>query len=348
MEHTHAKLFSLLKEWYKRKFWEEYWDTDIFAIQLPDQKEPFFVSITGEYGGDAGFSVFRNVKELAYYYENFAMLEEEDPFTLLLTRNCLAVDYVDREELTKEEYEMVKASGIPFRGRGAWPVLTDYQTGWTPDIPSEEEVMWLSEVMEKIIETAEDFRLRLNFYEDEENDFQYLLREYHTDGSHTDGLFDVPEEVSVGVTPELIGRSPVLVSDFELKRAKRLPLKQVTWELNLDVLNLPVVLNRGDRRSFFPSLLLVVSPYQEHIIAAETVREQDVEEIQRKIVQMIFAENMRPSAVFIREDKAIRIIAHLWELLYELGIQLKMVDNLPLMESIKKKLSEETQDDFPF
>lgn len=345
MEERETKLFSLVKKIHEEKFWEEYWDTDMLAIQLPENEEPIFVSFLGKGEGNVGLLIYRNLKELAYLFETLAYADEWNSFRLLLLQSCLAVHYEDRETLTKEEYERVKASGVTFRGRKAWPVFTSFQPRYYPKTPVEEEMEWLAEVLEKVLETAEDFRSKRHFYEDEDEDFQFLLREYKADGSMEDGLFDVPEEVLQGLSPDIIGRQPVLVSEFEMMRVKQVPWKQRVWEMDLEEVEVPVVLENEEERAFFPSIWMVVDPVEHTILETDVVKEDEIEELQRKLVQLFLSAHVRPSEMMVSSVKEPFITAYFWELLHELGIRLVVVEELPVITSIKERLEDLSPDE---
>lgn len=345
MEERETKFFSLVKKIHEERFWEDYWDTDMLAIQLPESDEPFFVSFLGKMEGNVGLLIYRDLKELAYLFETLAYAEEWDSFRLLLLQSCLAVHYEDRENLTKEEYDRVKASGVTFRGRNAWPVVTSFQPRYYPETPAEEEVVWLTDVLEKVWETAKDFRSKRDFYEDEDDDFQFLLREYKADGSVEDGLFDVPEEVLQGLSPDIIGRQSVLVSEFEMMRAKQVPLKQRVWEMDLEEVEVPVVLENEEERAFFPSIWMVVDPVEQAILGTDVVKEDETEELQRKLVQLFLSVNARPSEMMVSAAKEPFLTAYFWELLHELGIRLVVVEELPVISSIKERLDDLSPDE---
>lgn len=346
MEEMETKLFALAKDLYKEKIWEDYWDTDVLAIQLPDREEPIFVSILGKTEENFGLLIYRNLKELAYLFETMASTDEWDSFKLLLLQSCLAINYEDREDLTKEEYQMVKASGIPFRGRKAWPVFMDYQPGYYPDNPSQKELTWLTSVLRKILETAKDFRTKTDFYEKEDYDFQFLMREYKQDGTFEDGLFDVPEEILQGVSPDIIGRQPVLLSEFEIMRAKQTPMKNIAWEMDLEQVDIPVEVEEGEERPFFPSILMVVDPTEQAIVDTDVVKEEEVEHLQRKVLQMFLSVNVRPNEIFVEVGKEPQVTAYFWELFHELGIRMTVVNYLPVISSIKERLNNLDPEEF--
>ncbi len=129
------QLFSLAKKLYEEKFWNDYWDTNLIAIQLENQKEPIMISILGKSEQHYGFLFYRNSEELTYFFdmvEQSNLREHRTPMEMLQLQKCLALEYENRLDLDKEAYQRIKSSGIPFRGKKNWPVFVDYCPGYYP------------------------------------------------------------------------------------------------------------------------------------------------------------------------------------------------------------------------
>ena len=66
--------------------WENFWDTDLVAIQLKDKKEPVFMSIAGRGIAGCGVTMYEGERGL----EDFDLLEgtrgEEGPFSVFALR----------------------------------------------------------------------------------------------------------------------------------------------------------------------------------------------------------------------------------------------------------------------
>ncbi|WP_251006103.1 hypothetical protein [Carnobacterium sp. ISL-102] len=217
---TQMQLYSLVKKLYQANLWEDYWDNDIIGIQLPDRKEPVFISILGKAEQNFGILIYRNLEELSYFFETSKRAEDREfssVMELLQTRKCISLDFEDRQEIPKEEYEKIKASGITFRGKKAWPVFTDYKPGYYPYMIDENDVPFLIAIFEKLVETANDFRNSLQLYEKEQSTYKMLMRTYKKDGLYENSFYTVPEVVLEGLLDNEIDHAPIKLTEFEMR-----------------------------------------------------------------------------------------------------------------------------------
>lgn len=336
------QLYSLVKKLYQANFWEDYWDNDIIGIQLPSRKDPVFISILGKAEQNFGFLIYRNLEELSYFFEtsNRAEFDEfSSMIELLQTQKCISLNFEDRQEIPKEEYVKIKASGTTFRGKKAWPVFTDYKPGYYPFTIDEKDVPFLITVFEKLIETANDFRTSLQFYEKEQEIYKILMRTYKKDGSYEDGLYVVPEAILEGIVDTETNHAAIKLTDFEIKRANTQKMAHAIWELDIDFIGVPVVPPNGGR-PMFPSLLIVADAKNGEVICSEFVEPRDVEKIQRIVLQLILAQNSKPPKIVVDATRYFKIAAYLESLLTALDIELVPLRKLPLISVVKEDMLE--------
>ncbi len=341
-----VQLYSLVKKLYQANFWEDYWDNDIIGIQLPDHKDPVFISILGKAEQNFGFLIYRNLEELSYYFEMRKQAEFSEfnsAIEMLQTHKCISLNFEDRKEIPKEEYEKIKASGVTFRGKKAWPVFTDYKPGYYPFAINEKDVSFLIAVFEKLIETATDFRASLQFYEKEQETYEILMRTYKRDGSYEDGFYVVPEAILEGVLDNEVEYASIKLTDFEMKRVNNQKMKHTIWELDIDFIGVPVVPPNGGR-PIFPSLLIVADTKNSEVICSEFVNPIEAEKIQRIIIQLILAQNGKPPKIVVNANRYVKIASCLENLLTTLDIELVPVQKLPLLSVVKEDMLEYFKD----
>lgn len=340
------QLYSLVKKLYQANLWEDYWDNDIIGIQLSNRKEPVFISILGKAEQNFGVLIYRDLEELSYFFETSKRAEIREfssIMEMLQTQKCISLNFEDRQEIPKEEYEKIKASGITFRGKKAWPVFTDYKPGYYPYTIDENDVPFLIAVFEKLVETANDFRKSLQLYEKEQAIYKILMRTYKKDGLYEDDFYRVPEAILEGLLADEIDHIPIKLTEFEMKRAKTQKMKNTIWELDIDFIGVPVVSADGGR-PIFPCLLIVADTKDGEIICSEFIKLGDVEKIQRIVIQLILAQNGRPPKVVIDSDRQFKIAAYLENMLTALDIELVPIQKLPLLSVAKEDMLEYLKD----
>ncbi len=333
------QLYSLVKKLYQASLWKDYWDNDIIGIQLPDRKDPVFISVLGKAEQNFGFLIYRDLEELSYYFEMSKHVEYGSAMEMLQTQKCISINFEDRQEIPKEEYEKIKASGIAFRGKKAWPVFTDYKPGYYPVTINESDVPFLIAVFEKLIEIANAFRTSLEFYEKEQESYEILMRTYKTDSSYKDGLYVVPEAILEGVSASEAEYASIKLTDFEMKRVNNQKMKHAVWELDIDFVGVPVVPPNGGR-PIFPSLLIVADAKNGEVICSEFINPRDAEKIQRIIIQLILAQNGRPPKIVVQANHHVKIASYLENLLTALDIELVPIQKLPLLSVVKEDMLE--------
>lgn len=344
-EHTldnQMQLYLLVKKLYQAGFWEDYWENDIIGIQLSNYKEPVFISILGKGEQNFGFLIYRNLEELSYFFETSKRAELHEfssVMEMLPTQKYISLHFEDRQKIPKDEYEKIKASGVTFRGKKAWPVFTDYKPGYYPFTIDESDVPFLIAVFEKLFETAQDLRASLQTYEKKQEKHEILMRTYNKSGSFKDGFYSIPEAILTGVIDNEINYSANKLTEFEMKRARNQKMEHTVWELDIDFVGVPVVPPSGGR-PIFPCLLLVADTQKGEIICSDFIKPQDSEKIQRIILQLIVAQNGRPPKIVVDIDRHLKIAAYLEMMLIALDIELIPIQKLPLLSVAKEDMLE--------
>lgn len=333
------ELFQIAKHLYQAKLWNDFWDMDIIALQLPNRKEPVFVSVLGKAEGEFGFLVCRDLEDLAYFFETARKTlgnEFEDAVESIASQKCLSLTYENREDLDKEDYQRIKDSGVTFRGKKAWPIFTDYRPGYYPDDIAEEEIPFMIEVLEKFLETGEAFREQADFYEDQEME-EVLMRTYHEDGTYEDGRFTIPGQVFEGLLGLSLEEAPVEVTKFEMKRAERLPMGEAIWELDINFVPLSGI-EQENERAIFPKMMMVIDAKSGEVILAEFIQQKKTEEIQRIFLQLLLKQMVKPPTIVLNFSRVNQVAAVLGSLMRELRIEAVPVQKLPLIAAAQEEM----------
>lgn len=121
------------------KPWERFWDMDLFA--LGEGEDVVFAVILGRGGECYGISIYEGLEGL----NDFMMLCNQAKLNLSetyvgFTQNNLTCYWGNRDELSQEQYQIIKSLGYKFRGKNQWPYFMSYRTGYLPYNMDAEEV----------------------------------------------------------------------------------------------------------------------------------------------------------------------------------------------------------------
>lgn len=338
------RLFSIIKKCYDANFWDFLDHSQLIVIQLPQEKEPIFISTTGKGTEARGFLVYRGYNQLAYLYQTLNKTENDE--NNLGRQNCLAIYFEDREILSKEEYQRIKSSNVSFKGQQNWPILIDYKPGFLPAPYKEDNFLWLINALEKFYETAQDFINSLSIFDKEEiiNFTAFIGREYGYDGQYKTKLFEVPRMYRNSASSACReGIHPIYLSHFEILRARQIPVKRTIWELDLHHVYTPTEKSTKDSdlsRPYYPLLFIVADEATQELLYMDLITTDDVVTFQRKLVRLFIKNNIRPTAISIHKKGDFMYAQSYFEkILKELDIDLHIRESLPVIAYIKEGLN---------
>lgn len=337
-------LFSIIKKCYDANFWDYLDSSQLIVIQLPQEEEPVFISTLGQKTKAHGFLIYRGYQQLAYLYRALNKKKNEADHLGPVQQNCLAVYFENPEILSKEEYQRVESSHISFN-KEEWPVLIDFKPGFLPAPYEESDFLWLISALEKFYDTAQEFIYNLSIFDKEEvvNFTAFVGREYGYDGQYKTKLFEVPQIYREGIPSDYMGSHPIYVSNFEMLRAKQVPVKRTIWELDLHHVRTPAEKNpasSGRSRPYYPLLFIVADEATQESLYLDLIKADDVAAFQRNLVRLFIKNNVRPTAICIhKKNGCMHAQSYFEEILKELEIDLHVRESLPIIEYIQQALN---------
>src|SRR5690606_10296533 len=113
------------------------------------------------YVGDEGLkSSFRTMEDNTAYFD------------ILLHQRSLLLSLSDRDELDKEDYQIIKEAGMTFRGKKQRPMFRSYTPGMYPWLIDEEEARLLLVAIEQallLLKEVKEEELYIPFFMEEED-----------------------------------------------------------------------------------------------------------------------------------------------------------------------------------
>ena len=170
----------------------------------------------------------------------------------------------DREDVSKDNYELIKALGMKFRGRGAWLHFQQYRLGYAPRQVQEQDLDQLLDDLGNLwmmVRAVCEEDLKTNF-----DNREAVLRFYsEKDELYYTGSFPVnlPRKISY---PEIIMRESADLQELRTKRCR--------GSIALDWSYLPASYREGGE-NIIPRLLLAVDVKSGVILETEMLSPAD-------------------------------------------------------------------------
>jgi len=333
------RLYDLALKYKSTKLWKKLYDTEMFALKLPDG-EIGYCSVMGELGehialavyvGRNGLDSFRNIGEAEYALSEAAFQES------MLLQDCLQCAFENKGFLSPEDIEeaqnYAKAHGIVYRGKNAFPQFVCYKPYRYPwNLRDETEEEYLAEALLAALEVAaklkESGKKELGFTDGVPYEKDIPLLERKGNG-YLWGRIKLPDP------QEKSYPSPVIADDVLVARVKRAKKKSTAWAC--EVMVLPEALKvETEEVPLFPFLLLTVDCDSQKMIPNDIVAdyERGAEELVLNLTESML-KNGVPSEILVRDE---RTAALLKRFSTQTGVSVRLSEDLLFMDEMEEDL----------
>ncbi len=336
------KMFDLAFAYKKSKLWKRLYDSELFAVRLPNGKTGYcsVMGMLGEhnalglYIGDRGFESYRAMSAAA---ENPFVLEWNGYPDWLMEQDCIQCSFEMKEELRDEDLdearEYARNHGIVLRGANAYPQFTRYTPNRFPwRVDSREDQENICEALEAAIALANMLRVKrkaeigVQEISEKTEKIPLLIRDgekFKLDSA------PIPEPV-----PETYP-APAPLSDEIIKKIKKLK-KQSILECEIIRVGSPVVDEDGGA-PWFPTLLLCVESDDGAILPVPPANhfEERPDDLLKNFAQVLLNAGFCPRALKVR-NLATRAL--LEDFRVRTGALLIVDDYLPELDEAKQAL----------
>lgn len=138
--------------------WQWMANEDIFAVVSPVHGEVGYCSILGNGGEEFGLGIFLGDAGLRRYAALVGEEEVDDPTAAIMTP-LLTFLLANREELRKEDRNVIRSLGLSFRGKNAWPLFRSQRPGHVPWFLERDEAIHLANALRQALEIADRVRI---------------------------------------------------------------------------------------------------------------------------------------------------------------------------------------------
>ena len=311
--------------------WDWMEETDLFGVQDPETGEIGFVSIMGMAGEHYAVAVYQGARGLYGFWhmqETGPFLEPQDMFNT----PQLQASFEDREMLEKGDLSLIRALGLKYRGRNAWPMFRSYRPGYAPWYIEPAEARFLAHVLGQVQQVAPRVRQNPDILEPG-GDTDYLVRtaqKLNDDWVWRDEMRSIAPPPLIGLTIEI---------DPELLAAlKQLPKER--YKLEADFFMSPAMVGAKNERPYFPYILMMLDATHDVILGMEMLSpvpalEQMWGQVGLTALRMLARTGALPTEIRIRDALLYGMLVPFAK---ELHFKVTRVQRLPLLDHARADL----------
>lgn len=317
-------LLALSDDLKKLKPWQYFENEEIIALELAEFDETYFVSVMGAAGQEYGLMMYD--EELGY--SSLAKILAGGPFSedFQFELSALTVNFVDRAELDKADYALIKDCGLTFRGKKNWIAFRTYDPGMMPEIPKYSDVEVMKTILQAIIEVT---LMRRNGWEYP----QVNMHEFPKFA--VDEVGDIDYRKLIEAQPKTTYELEIEVNDIERTHIKR--KQKVALEIEYDLFYLPYAVSENDsQRPVYPLLYVVLDRMTGEVLVNDLFPFPKIPMfLQTAFWEMLKEIPVRPNKVFVKKEmkEILQPVAKL------IGIEL-VVSELPQIRELKEYMSQ--------
>jgi hypothetical protein len=308
-------------------------ESQIFGVENPESGEIGFVSVMGMLGEHLAVGVYLGAEGLYGFWDFQDGKHETEPLALFDIPQ-LQVSFEDREQLTKEDREVIKSLGVKFRGRQSYPVFRSIKAGFMPWFITSGEARFLIHAIEQTLEVAPRARDNplIPANESDKGDEVYLVRVAEKKGEELvwrDEIRHIPppasKHLSVKVSPETISRLKTFPQNNNLI-------------FEIDMFHAPTPVREKNSRPYFPKMLMIAETNSLFILGAELIKpHEDIfeghAEVAKSLIKILISHEVLPKEIRVSSDLLFRMLKSLMQ---QLNVKLRQTDDLIAIREAKE------------
>lgn len=336
------RLYELAFAFRKTKLWKYLYDSDLFAVSLPNGEIGYcsIMGLLGEhlalalYVGNKGLDSYRLLLDLGE--RNMSPLKAQE---FMLAQNCLQCSFESKDALTPQELSSARAyaaaHGLTIRGAKAFPQLLRYQPAHYPwPISGQEDLQLIGTALEAALAVSETLKhtqkAQLGFSGDSAQDRSIPLLTASEEGFIW-SLHPLPPRETVQY-PE-----PVLRDDLLRARLKKMKRRRGIWVCDVVMVPHPTMIDEASA-PVFPYMLLTAVRETETVLPTEIA--PDLESGAELLLGALgnqMLEHGIPKTIQVTDQRTCALLKNLAE---QLGIRLALQPENELLDEMEENLLE--------
>ncbi len=327
---TWKKLYELAGKVKELAPWEFLEEAELFGVKNPETEEIGFVSVMGLLGEHLSIGVYRGAEGL-YGYWNVSDPDtdlQNNPFALFDIPQ-FQVSFEDREQLEKQDRDVIKKLGLKFRGSQNYPLFRSIHPGFMPYFVTAEEAKFLTSILEQTLRTAPRIKADEMLLPDPDENL-YLVRVLEN-GVWKDEILSIlpPQEFTIRV------EAPNEIIDTLIQNPQT---KGLVLEVDFSYVPMPVA-EKGSR-PFYPKMLMIAEAKQGVVMACDLIKpEENLIETHKKLPRLLMEKlqtlKMRPEEIRVKNNMMFEMLKSLTQ---QINIKLSKTDELPAIEMAQDEM----------
>jgi len=327
-------LYKAMREFKEIEPWTWMYDSDIFGVQDPVSEEIGYCCVMGALGEMFALAVYLGSEGLESYMRiaSGPPLNPSEAFEEMMLQKCLMASFVNRDELTKEDRQVIKSLGLKFRGRNAWPRFRSHRPAHFPWYLTADEARFLTLALQQTKEVSLRFREDPTLFDPPQEELWFVR---------------VPKQTERGLIWEDAWLEPALLEEEELpdvpvdelrltRLRKTAPLMDAVWEMDF-FLSPSAVQDKKDERPYYPYLTMTVDHESGFVFGTDLASpETYMEEFPEHFLALAERLKRLPAEIWVKKEDAYDLLEPITS---RLGVELYLVDELEALEEAQAALA---------
>ena len=318
--------------------WNFMFETDNFAIPLPEPHVLGLVSIMGARGEHFAVALYLGRRAIVDFWA-FVADEGGDEPEAIIEIDQLQLSWEDRNVLDRRDRQLLADLGVKPRGSHSWPMLRRYRAGYTPWFATHDEVAMIISALEQLLAMSPRLRSDSTFLAPPPGR-HYLLRyppapaAPPSDWCERFDALPLAEEIRIAT----------VVDAGRIQQVDALP--QSALEIEVDLFAAPMLRIDGKiegvGQPYYPYLLLGVERGEGLIVGFQTLTalqgvEQMWSQIPAAFADLLISTAARPKRIFVHRPLLEKLLAGICE---HQRIEIQLVHKLKNLAVARRSLNE--------
>lgn len=317
------KLYDTMIEIKKIAPWQWLEETDLFAVQNPENNEIGFVSVMGAIGEHYSIAVYLGERGFHCFWDMQNCTVKDLLFQKLFETPQLQASFEDRQTLEEDEIKLINKIGLTFRGKASWPLFRSHHPGFLPWRLETAEARFLQHVLEQTIDVSLRVKSDRSLLKPDDLEV-YLLRKrvrVKNDYVWQDALYETPQ-------PE-----PIQIEFMEKMSAisKLKNMQPDKSSLEVDFFMMPAPIHEKGSRPYLPYVLMLVEQRNGMVLGTELLPPVPTLEslwgrVPAKVSEMLAKQKLLPGKLLVSSELLYQLLLQFCD---KTGISLEHVKKLP-------------------
>lgn len=325
-------LYEAAAEFKKIAPWIWMWDSDMFAVENPGNKETGYCCVLGRNREVFGLAVYLGAEGLVGYLKVYSgEVGPGDP-DALHTKKCLLASFDDKKYLANDGLAVIKQLGLQFCGKNGWTQFQSYQPGYLPWQLTRDEALFLTICLQQVKEVALRFKDSPDMFEVSRPGY-YFTR---IAKKEKDALKWRDEWHKPTFMREIVVIRQAIDESRMAKIAQLKKQQKMVWEI--DFFYAPAHVAEKGRKPYFPLVFLWVDQHSYFIFSTQlTTPDKYRIEFIEYCLRAFESAKILPEEIQVRKAE---LFAYLQPLTQRLGARLKLAEELIAVDDARRSMKE--------